>query len=443
MTWQSGQQLQAGKYIIQEELGEGGFGITYKAQHTLLNSSLVIKTPNRKLRKDPEYPKYVKRFLKEAQTLAKLSAQRHPHIVQVKDLFEEGDIPCLVMEFIQGESLFHFVQRQGAIKESQAINYIQQIGEALSLIHQAGLVHRDAHPGNIMIQNSQNCILIDFGLASEIVPVASSTKHPANLAFAPLEQMFGSCEITVDIYTLAASLYYAVTGEVPTPNLYKRSQGDELKEPKEFTQISDILNQAIVKGLEFDPKNRPQTIENWLSMFPPTTTPAAPNVASVPLVSARGVDYQKLQDLLKAGKWREADQETLRVMLKVAHREKAGLRVEDIDNFPCEDLRTIDQLWVKYSHGRFGFSVQKRIYQSLGGTREFDGKIWQAFADRVGWRVNNNWLDYHYLTFSTSAPEGHLPINDWVGMGLLFSFSVFGGLNGVCCFFSRVETCKV
>ena len=266
MTWQPGQKLQAGKYIIQQELGEGGFGITYKAQHTLLDSAVVIKTPNRKLRKDPEYPKYVKRFLKEAQTLAKLSAQHHRHIVQVKDLFEEGEIPCLVMEFIRGESLFDFVQRQGEIEESQAINYIQQIGEALSLIHQAGLVHRDAHPGNIMIQNPQNCILIDFGLASEIVPVASSTKHPANLAFAPFEQMFGSCEITVDVYTLAASLYYAVTGEVPTPNLYQRKQGKKLKEPKELTRISETLNQAIVKGLEFDPKKRPQTINDWLSI---------------------------------------------------------------------------------------------------------------------------------------------------------------------------------
>ena len=75
-----------------------------------------------------------------------------------------------------------------------------------------------------------------------------------------------------------------------------------------------------------------------------------------------------------------------------SRKEDGWLRSEDIDRFPCEDLRTIDQLWVKYSNGRFGFSVQKRIYESLGGTREYDEKIWEAFGDRVGWRVNNEWL---------------------------------------------------
>ncbi|MFM9156775.1 MAG: GUN4 domain-containing protein, partial [Dolichospermum sp.] len=77
-----------------------------------------------------------------------------------------------------------------------------------------------------------------------------------------------------------------------------------------------------------------------------------------------GMDYSKLRDLLKAGEWKEADEETRRVMLAVAKRENEGsLDVESIDNFPCADLRTIDQLWVKYSDGKFGFSVQKRIYQ--------------------------------------------------------------------------------
>jgi hypothetical protein len=88
-------------------------------------------------------------------------------------------------------------------------------------------------------------------------------------------------------------------------------------------------------------------------------------------------------------------------MLKVAGREEEGwLNSESIDKFPCEDLRTIDQLWVKYSNGRFGFSVQKRIYQSLGGTREYDEKVWTAFVDKVGWRLNRYMLYYKDLIFS-------------------------------------------
>ncbi|MBC1197745.1 GUN4 domain-containing protein [Microcystis aeruginosa BLCCF158] len=142
----------------------------------------------------------------------------------------------------------------------------------------------------------------------------------------------------------------------------------------------------------------------------------------VELKSDAGMDYSKLRDLLKAEKWKEADEETLRVMLAVAKREKEGwLRVEDIDNFPCADLRTIDQLWVKYSNGRFGFSVQKRIYQGLGGTREYNREIWEKFGDKVGWRKGGSWtIGNKDITFDKSAPEtpeGHLPWCDktWLG----------------------------
>ena len=103
----------------------------------------------------------------------------------------------------------------------------------------------------------------------------------------------------------------------------------------------------------------------------------------VELKSDAGMDYSKLRDLLKAGKWKEADEETARVMLAVANlEEESWLDNEHIDNFPYKDLRTIDQLWVKYSDGRFGFSVQKRIYQGLGGTREYNSEIWNKFGDR-------------------------------------------------------------
>jgi hypothetical protein len=93
------------------------------------------------------------------------------------------------------------------------------------------------------------------------------------------------------------------------------------------------------------------------------------------------MDYRKLRDLLAARKWQEADKETLRVILAVAKREQEGwLNTSSIDNFSCEDLHIIDQLWVKYSNGKFGFSVQRKIYQSLGGTRSYDKKIWEAFG---------------------------------------------------------------
>ncbi|MBW4509970.1 MAG: GUN4 domain-containing protein [Scytonematopsis contorta HA4267-MV1] len=130
------------------------------------------------------------------------------------------------------------------------------------------------------------------------------------------------------------------------------------------------------------------------------------------LISSVGIDYTYLRDLLAAGEWRLADKETARVMLAVSGREKeCWLTAENIDNFPCEDLRTIDQLWVKYSNGRFGFSVQKRIYLSLGGTRDYDYGIWQAFGGHVGWKKEEEWLSYKDITFDLAAPQAHLPFS--------------------------------
>ncbi len=166
------------------------------------------------------------------------------------------------------------------------------------------------------------------------------------------------------------------------------------------------------------------------------TTDLSPEPNEVDLRPKKGVDYNHLHDLLAAGKWKEADQETSRVMLTAAGREKEGwIGVEDIDKIPCEDLRTIDQLWVKYSNNRFGFSVQKRIYQSLSGIRinyeqHYNPDTWTAFANCVGWRKRTGgifgsigwgreqWVDIKDIyTFDkvNEAPAGYLPVCGWGG----------------------------
>ena len=166
------------------------------------------------------------------------------------------------------------------------------------------------------------------------------------------------------------------------------------------------MNAAIMKGMELLPQNRPPAVEECLDLLISKQAAAEAN-----LVSSVEMDYIKLQNLLAAKKWQEADEETRRVMLKVAGREKEGwLNEESFFNFPCEDLRTIDQLWVKYSNGRFGFRVQKRIYQSLGGTVDSDTEVWREFGEKVGWIKNGKWLCYNDLAFSEKAPEAHLPV---------------------------------
>lgn len=125
------------------------------------------------------------------------------------------------------------------------------------------------------------------------------------------------------------------------------------------------------------------------------------NLRAESLSSSVSTDYSELQALLSTGQWQVADQETKEVMLRVVGQVEF-LPKELIDQFPCEDLKTIDQLWVHYSGGRFGFSVQAKILKEVGGD-------WDRFGDRIGWRVNRVWQPKDNRLYHLQAPEGHLP----------------------------------
>ncbi|MFM6203567.1 MAG: serine/threonine protein kinase, partial [Dolichospermum sp.] len=164
MAWVSGQQLQDSKYTIEKELGEGGFGITYRARDNQGNY-VVIKTLNDAIQKRADFAKFQQDFLNEAIKLAKCS---HPHIVQIYEVIHENDLWCMVMEYIDGEDLGSFVENQGVLSETEALRYIQQIGSALTVVHDNGLLHRDIKPQNIMLRSGKSeAVLIDFGIARE------------------------------------------------------------------------------------------------------------------------------------------------------------------------------------------------------------------------------------------------------------------------------------
>jgi predicted NACHT family NTPase len=126
--------------------------------------------------------------------------------------------------------------------------------------------------------------------------------------------------------------------------------------------------------------------------------------------------YQQLETFLKNGQWKEADQETDRLMLQIVGKEADQyFSVEDIENFPCEDLRAIDKLWVDYSQGKFGFSVQKKVWMDCGGVPgEYDyWGVYKKFAEQVGWQTNGEWLNYESITFLYwRSKNAHLPVGD-------------------------------
>lgn len=127
--------------------------------------------------------------------------------------------------------------------------------------------------------------------------------------------------------------------------------------------------------------------------------------------------YGKLQQYLASGNWFEADKETINVILDIAGKPIEELSPEDIRNFPCNAIATIDRLWLKYSQQRFGFSVQLNLYQTLGGsleaTLEQDRKPIEKLGEQVGWRENNRWRKCDELDYSLNAPVGCHPSRWW------------------------------
>ncbi|MEH2005466.1 GUN4 domain-containing protein, partial [Nostoc sp.] len=134
--------------------------------------------------------------------------------------------------------------------------------------------------------------------------------------------------------------------------------------------------------------------------------------------------YQKLDELLQARKWKEADLETAKIIYVISHKElpeTSPYRTylinyfcsEHIKVLPRKDLNNINKLWLKYSNGRFGFSIQKRIWKRLGGgsdTTYNSEEIQEKFGDEVGWRKEEDWVYYSDIHYSRTAPSGHLPI---------------------------------
>lgn len=135
----------------------------------------------------------------------------------------------------------------------------------------------------------------------------------------------------------------------------------------------------------------------------------SPQLPTDDLRSEKGVNYTKLRDTLRSGQWKQADWETSNVMRQIAGRTiDRWLRVKDIADFPQQDLQTIDQLWMKYSNGKFGFSAQKKIWKACGSPRGY-GENWDRFVDAVAWAKDGASNRYGHSLNVLEAPPGHFP----------------------------------
>jgi serine/threonine protein kinase len=270
MVWTPGQGLNGDRYIIEGKLGEGGFGVTYLAQKAQNRQRVVIKTLKDELLSDPNFARYRDKFRDEA---LKLSLCRHPNIVQIDNYFTHDDLPCIAMEYVAGEDLWKWVERRGILSETEALNYIRQVGEAVIVVHEKGLLHRDIKPQNIMVRDNQDAVLIDFGLARGFIPDRTQQMtFGLTHGFAPPEQYgeIGRFAEYTDVYALAATLYYLLTKHHQL--LHLRALNHPLKPPFQINpNISDAVHRAIMKGMEMDETKRPQSVQKWLAMLPQPT----------------------------------------------------------------------------------------------------------------------------------------------------------------------------
>ncbi|MDX2229433.1 MAG: GUN4 domain-containing protein [Leptolyngbyaceae cyanobacterium bins.349] len=183
---------------------------------------------------------------------------------------------------------------------------------------------------------------------------------------------------------------------------------------KQVERWNQRLDEYITSSLQDEHESTaPPTTTHSPSSHPPRQPlpiSNAPEFDTPVSKSSNARNYTKLQNLLRSGKWREANQETTNRLCDMTGRTQAGwLRVDDIKIIPAEDLQTIDRLWMQYSQGKFGFSVQKRIWQECGSPVDF-GEKWNTFGDRIGWCINGKWLSNPLLMCDLqNSPVGELP----------------------------------
>lgn len=264
MAWKKGDFIQDGKYEIDRILGRGGYGHVYLA-HERSGRNVAIKTLHDHLRENQDCEKFEQDFMNEVRRLAQFS--HLPFIVSIYDVIKEGDVWGIVMEYVDGKNLDH----SGIIPEDLALLYIQQISSALSNIHENGLLHRDIKPSNILVRTKTNeAVLVDFGIAREFTSKIIQTQTPLWTPFyAAPEQYIEKVERSAssDIYSLAATLYKILTGKEPE-SAPSRMVGCILKTPKQINpNISNVVESAILKGLELQASDRPQTIKAWLEIM--------------------------------------------------------------------------------------------------------------------------------------------------------------------------------
>jgi serine/threonine protein kinase len=298
-----------GRYLLGRVLGAGGFGITYLAWDLNLDIKLAIKeyfpsafgardadhstvVPSTSQRKEI-FDHGLTRFLEEGRALAKF--QGHPCIASVLTFFRQNGTSYLVMKYEDGITLQQYLhERGGRVDYRQAIDLAMPIMDALRVVHEAGILHRDISPDNIFINHSGQVKLLDFGAAKhDMASRDKSTQITLKRGYSPEEQYRSNGRVGTwtDVYALGATIYHAVVGQVP-PESLDRLEDDALQLPRQLgVQLPKHAEEALVRSLAVRAPQRFQTIREFQQAIagePAVTIPPKPRVAEPKKIKEEG-----------------------------------------------------------------------------------------------------------------------------------------------------------
>lgn len=294
MYLKEGHRLYNDKYQLLNVLGEGGFSLTYRgAWKTEVQGSLgaiptlvpvcikeyffkdyCLRNPktgfietNSETGKEI-FGKNKEKIIKEAQILSEI---HHPNVVNVLEVFKQNNTVYIVMEFISGLSLKQLVEQKGVFSEDKLKKIVYKIGQALDYIHGKNILHLDIKPSNILMDRNQNPKLIDFGISKRYDLTddqqTSTTLQAASKGYASIEQ-YDSEAMQVfsprpDIYSLGATMYFLLTGQVPTESILRSTKG--LTNPRELNpNISEKTEEVILKSMALNANDRYENIMDML-----------------------------------------------------------------------------------------------------------------------------------------------------------------------------------
>ena len=266
-----------GGYTVLDLLGRGGMGAVYLGEHLALRRKVAIKVLV--LGKDEDQKLALDRFQREARAVAALD---HPNIVRIFDVAKHNDVPYLVMEYVEGETLQQVIDRDGPIPLDSAVEYIAQAASGLQHAHEKGFVHRDIKPGNLIRDKSGTIKILDMGLARS---ASAQDKLTAQLDdgavvgtadFIAPEQAINSPNVDVraDLYSLGASLFALIIGKPPFEgNTTQKLLQHQLRVPPTLYSLDATLpvglSDVVAKMLAKDPVDRYQTPAELIAALSP------------------------------------------------------------------------------------------------------------------------------------------------------------------------------